>query len=210
MVCNPFHSNSLGCGKWRANRRSSQIVRSPELVPQSAVSQESEMPLVRSPQSSKRAQLSAKNLTVIQSSRGRAGYSDPGLQNIAIQNIAAVSTGVHPTLNDRFSARITQCHVFRESPERISNVVCAISQGGKLGVGQGVRHFLKTRHVLGLDLRHPIQLRIVDERRQSLMLPLRVDEIEDAPLCRAVRARIRRPRWRNSGSSIGDSAAGKQ
>src|SRR6267378_4492940 len=95
---------------------------------------------------------------------------------------------VHPTLDSCLRVGIAQRDVLREAAEWISDIVRAIAEGWQLGLGQGVRHFLEVRHVLSLDLRHSIQLCVVDERRQPLMSPFSVDEIEDPRFCRAVLA----------------------
>jgi len=46
-----------------------------------------------------------------------------------------------------------------------------------------VRHFLEVRHVLGLNPRHAIELRIVNEVRESLSFPLGVHQPEYPRLC---------------------------
>ncbi len=112
-----------------------------------------------------RAQPSAENLAVVETARGRSRYRNPGLHYAAIKDISTVTRRVHPALDDRFRVRIPQRYVLSEAAVGIADVTGAIAQGRELRARNRVRHFLEARHVLSLDLRHSIELLIVDERR---------------------------------------------
>src|SRR5207237_10049436 len=109
---------------------------------------------------------------------------------LAIENVAAVATRVHPPVHHCLSVRIAERHVLGQATIDIADVSGAVAERRKTRVGNGVRHLLKPRHVLGLDLRHPIELRIVAERTETLMLSLRINYGVDARLSRTVCASI--------------------
>src|SRR5438105_2710746 len=112
----------------------------------------------------KRAQPSAENLAVVETARGRSRYRDPGLEYAAIEDISTVARRVHPALDDGLRVWISKRDVLSQAAERIADVMSAIAQGRELRAWNRVCHFLEARHVLSLDLRHSIELLVVDER----------------------------------------------
>ena len=87
---------------------------------------------------------------------------------------------VHPALYNGRGVWIAQSDIFTETTERISDELRAGAESWRVRFGKRVRHFVEARHVGSLDLCHSVQSRTVGKRSQSLMLPLSVDEIEDA------------------------------
>ena len=110
----------------------------------------------------KRAQPSAENLAVIETACGRSRYRNPGLYDAAIEDIPTVTRRAHPALDDGLRVWISKRYVLSQSPVRITDVMGAIAQGRELRAWNRVRHFLEARHVLRLDLRHSIELLVVD------------------------------------------------
>src|SRR4051812_29412880 len=140
------------------------------------------------PKCSKRVELAAKNLAVVQTACGGPRDSDSGLHNVLIQDVRSVSSRVHPAFDYGLGVGVTEGDILRQAAVRIPHVARSVDQSGQISIGYDVSHFLEPRHVAGLDLRHPIQLRVVDECRQTLVPPLSVDEIEYPGFGRTERA----------------------
>ena len=69
---------------------------------------------------------------------------------------------VHPVFDHSLGTWISERDILGQTAEWIPDVACAIGERWETGFGEYVRHFLEARHVFRLDLRHPIELLIVD------------------------------------------------